>query len=53
MADFTKRISGSRFSGFSGWLFSEQLWFPWLHSQRLLLDRDLGTGYLVKCRPKR
>ena len=55
MADFHKTASsGSRlFPGFSGWLFSEQLWFPWLHSQRLLLDRDLGTGYLVKCSPKR
>jgi SAM-dependent methyltransferase len=51
MADFQKTASsGSRlFPGFSGWLFCEPLWFPWLHCQRLFLDGDLGTGYLVKC----
>ena len=55
MADFKKTAtSGSRlFPGFSGWLFCEPLWFPWLHCQRLFLDGDLGTGYLVKCSPKR
>ena len=55
MADFQKTASsGSRlFPGFSGWLFREPLWLPWLHCQRLFLDRDLGTGYLVKCSPKR
>lgn len=55
MADFQKTASsGNRlFPGFSGWLFRELLWLPWLHSQRLFLDGDLGTGYLVKCSPKR
>lgn len=55
MADFQKTASsGSRLlPGFSGWLFCEPLWFPWLHCQRLFLHRDLGTGYLVKCSPKR
>lgn len=55
MKDFQKTVSsGNRiFPGISSWLFREYLWSPWLHSQRLFLDRDLGTGYLVKCSPKR
>ena len=55
MTDFQKTArSGNRlFPGFSGWLFCEPLWFPWLQLQRLFLDSDLGTGYLVKCSPKR
>jgi len=55
MTDFEKTArSGNRlFPGFSGWLLREQLWFPWLQSQRPFLDSDLGTGYLVKCSPKR
>jgi SAM-dependent methyltransferase len=54
MTDFQKTAhSGNRlFPGFSKWLFREQLWFPWLQSQRLFVDTDLGTGYLVKCSPK-
>lgn len=54
MADFRKTASsGSRlFPGFSGWLFRQPLWFPWLQCQRLFLNGDLGTGYLVKCSPK-
>ncbi len=54
MTDFQKTASsGNRlFPGVSGWLFREALWFPWLQFQRLFLDGDLGTGYLVKCRPK-
>jgi SAM-dependent methyltransferase len=54
MTDYRKTArSGNRlFPGLSGWLFREQLWFPWLQVQRLFLDNDLGTGYLVKCRPK-
>lgn len=55
MTDFQKTArSGNRlFPGFSSWLFRERFWFPWLQSQRLFLDGDLGTGYLVKCSPKR
>ena len=55
MTDFQKTASsGNRlFPGISGWLFREALWFPWLQFQRLFLRSDLGTGYLVKCRPKR
>jgi SAM-dependent methyltransferase len=54
MTDFQKTASsGNRlFPGVSGWLFREALWFPWLQFQRLFLRGDLGTGYLVKCRPK-
>jgi len=54
MADFQKTASSGtrRFAGLSGWLFCELVWFPWLHGQRPFLGRDLGTGYLVKCRPK-
>ena len=55
MTDFQKTAhSGNRsFPGFATWLFREQLWFPWLQVQRLFLDSDLGTGYLVKCSSKR
>ena len=54
MTDFQKTTrSGNRlFPGLSGWLFCEPLWFPWLQLQRLFLDSDLGTGYMLKCRPK-
>ena len=54
MTDFQKTAhSGNRlFPGFARWLFCQQLWFPWLQSQRLFLDCDLGTGYLVKCSPR-
>jgi SAM-dependent methyltransferase len=52
MADFQKTASSGtrRFAGLSSWLFSELVWFPWLHAQRPFLGSDLGTGYLVKCR---
>jgi hypothetical protein len=55
MTDFQKTASsGNRlFPGVSGWLFREALWFPWLQFQRLFLHGDLGTGYLVKCLPRR
>jgi len=55
MTDFQKTASsGNRlFPGISGWLFREALWFPCLQLQRFFLQDDLGTGYLVKCRPKR
>jgi SAM-dependent methyltransferase len=51
MADFQKTASSGtrRFAGLSSWLFSELVWFPWLHAQRPFLGSDLGTGYVVKC----
>lgn len=54
MTDFQKTAhSGNRrLPGMSGWLFREAFWFPWLHLQRIFLDRELGTGYVVKCHPK-
>jgi len=50
MTDFCKTAqSGDRHLPFSGWIFDERLWLPWLHLQRLFLDGDHGTGYIVKC----
>ena len=53
MTDFQKTTdSGNRLlPGFSAW-FREPFWLPWLQFQRLFLQADLGTGYLVKCSPK-
>jgi len=55
MTDFQRTAaSGTRLlPGFSGWLFREWPWLPFLQFQRLFLDRDLGTGYLVKCSRQR
>lgn len=52
MKDYIKtRESGTRhFSRLSKWLLREWLWRPMLLVQQLFLDRDLGIGYIVKCR---
>ena len=51
MTDFNKTaLSGTRrLRGVSNWLFSEPVWFLWLQAQRPFLERDSGTGYIVKC----
>ena len=52
MKDF-RRTAGSgvrRFARLSQWLLKEWLWRPLLVTQRPFLPRDLGTGYMVKCR---
>ena len=52
MKDF-RRTAGSgvrRFARLSQWLLKEWLWRPLLVTQRPFLPRDLGIGYMVKCR---
>ena len=50
--DYIKtRESGTRnFPRLSKWLLREWLWRPLLLVQQPFLDRDLGIGYIVKCR---
>ena len=52
MKDFV-RTTGSgtrRFDFLSKWLLKERLWWPLLLMQWPFLGRDLGNGYMVKCR---
>ncbi len=46
----TSQSGTRRFARLSRWLLREWLWRPVLLLHRPLLVRDLGTGYLVKCR---
>jgi SAM-dependent methyltransferase len=51
-ADFDKtRQSGTRrFPLFTQWILHKSLWRAFLELQRPFLDRDMGIGYMVKCR---
>lgn len=54
LKDFDRTAcSGSRrFARLSKWLLKERFWWPLLLVQRPFLPRDLGTGYMVKCRKR-
>ena len=54
MTDFqrTSQSGTRRFPVLSKWLLHEAVWFPFLHMQRVALNGDLGTGYIVKCRKR-
>ena len=46
----TSVSGGRRFARMAKWLLKERLWRPFLLMQRPFLRRDMGTGYMVKCR---